>query len=332
MRTERWWKKSSIVDELFNAPTTFEFIQSIRLLRHVPYHNEFRFWADHFHFDSSINLNFPQAEIEDLQLKDDKIEVKNLIVGLTGIQGALPYVYTHITKQASRENRHEIQKFIGLFNHKLTAQYIDASLAYNLPIRYEIEQENHYLNIVHALSGYISNQHQQNDLEDYFAEFSGLMQGQTNTSHALKTILTCIFKQPVVIKEFIQENFQLNDMQKSSLGGDCSSLLGKNTFCGETVRQIGDKIEIQFSDLSYVEYLQYLPNQNKSEQLKTILNSWCSPTLLVDLRLILRKNEVKPLQLDLGVKTGLGQGCFLMSKHEKTSTETSYALLRAKQC
>lgn len=332
MPTERWWKKSSIVDELFNTPTSFEFIQSIRLLRHAPYQNGPKFWADHFHFDSSLNLNFPKAEIEDLQLKDEKIEVKNLIVGLTGMQGALPYVYTHIAKQSSRKNRQEIQKFVGLFNHKLTAQYIDASIAYDLPIRYEVESENHYLNIVHALSGYISNQHQQFDLEDYFAEFSGLMQGQTNTAHALKTILTCIFKQNVIIKEFVQESFLLNDTHKSSLGGSSSSLLGQNTFCGETVRQIGDKIEIQLTDLSYIDYLQYLPNQSKSEKLKTILKSWCSPTLLVDLRLVLRKDEVKPSQLNIHEKTGLGQGCFLMPKEAKTSTETCYALLRATQC
>ena len=68
---------------------------------------------------------------------------------------------------------------MGLFNHKLTAQYVDASLAYDLPIRYEIEQKNDYLDILHALTGYVSTQQAQSDLDDYFAEFSGFMQGKT---------------------------------------------------------------------------------------------------------------------------------------------------------
>ena len=37
MRAERWWQNSSVIDQLFNKAGTFEFIQTTRLLRHVPY-------------------------------------------------------------------------------------------------------------------------------------------------------------------------------------------------------------------------------------------------------------------------------------------------------
>ncbi len=35
----------------------------------------------------------------------------------------------------------------------------------------KFEQDNHYLDILHALSGYLRSQHAQPDLDDYFAEF-----------------------------------------------------------------------------------------------------------------------------------------------------------------
>lgn len=327
MRPERWWQETSVIQELFDVPTAFEFVQSIRLFRHVPYQQDLKFWADDFSFESSLNLSFPKAEIEELQLKDNKVELTNLIVGLTGIQGVLPYSYTNKIKQAPRKYRQEVQKFMGLFNHKLIAQYVDASLVYNLPVRYEVENENQYLNILHALNGYISNQHQQPELDDYFAEFAGLMQGQNNTAHALKTMLMCIFNQQVDVKEFIQEKFKLADEQKTRLGGTAPSLLGVNTFCGETIRQIAEKIEIQIGPLSYVDYLQYLPNQPKSSKLKSILQSWCSPTLLIDLRLILAKDAVKPLQVSSSLYIGLGQGSFLMPKHAQENDETCYVLV-----
>ena len=329
MRAERWWQEASVVDRLFKTPTAFEFIQTTRLLRHVPYLQGQQNWANNFSFESSLNLNFPLAEIGSLTLKDEKIQLRNLMVGLTGIQGALPYSYTQKIKQEPRKQREEVQQFLSLFEHKLVTQYVDASLTYNLPVRYEIESENHYLNILHALNGYISTQHQQQELDDYFAEFSGLMQGQTNTAHALKTMLACVFKQPIEIKQFIIEKFILADDQKTILGGDRPSLLGINSFCGETVRQIDGKIEIQIGPLNRKQYLDYLAQQPQSQKLKSLLQTWCSPTLLVDLRLILAKEEVKPLCLSSVAAMGLGQAAFLMPQAAENNHETCYALLGA---
>ncbi len=327
MRAERWWQEASVVDELFKVPTAFEFVQTTRLLRHTPYQQNLKYWADDFNFESSLELNFPKTEIESLEVEDDKVRLTNLMVGLTGMQGALPYTYTNKINQTSRRQRKDAVKFLGLFNHKLTAQYVDACLSYNLPIRYEIEQENDYLKVLHALNGYVSSQHQQTELDDYFAEFAGLMQGQNNTAHALKTMLSCVFKQTVVVEEFIEEKFKLPDDQKTMLGGQNPSLLGINTFCGETIKQIDGKIEIQIGPLSRKNYLQFLPDQKLSLKLKSLLQSWCSPTLLVDVRLILDKKEVKSICLNSTHNMGLSQGAFLMPDTPEDNHETCYALL-----
>ena len=327
MRSERWWQEASVIDELFKAPSSFEFIQSIRLLRHVPYQQNLKYWANDFRFESSIELNFPKTEIESLQLVDEKVELTNLMVGLTGMQGTLPYSYTNKVKLAPRKAREETRKFLSLFNHKLTAQYAEASVAYNLPIRYEIEEENHYLKILHALNGYISEHHQQTELDDYFAEFAGLMQGQNNTAHALKTMLSSVFKTDFHIEEFVEEKFKLAPEQRTSLGGTNPSLLGVNTFCGEIVKQIDGKIEIQIGPLDRKTYLDFLPNKKRSKKLKSIIQSWCSPTLMVDVRLILDKKEIQPICLSSNFDMGLSQGAFLMPQQPEHNNETCYALL-----
>lgn len=328
MRAERWWQEASVIDNLITIPTAYEFIQATRLLRHVTESFRAGYWANNFKFHSSLNLNFPVSEIETLKLDNEHIHITNLIVGLTGMQGALPYTYTHKIKYSSRQQKLETVNFMGLFNHKLTAQYVDASLTYHLPIRYEIEKENDYLNILHALNGYVSSQQDQSELDDYFAEFSGLMQGQNNTAYALSTILNCIFKADFQIKEFIKEKFKLDDTQKTTLGGLSTSLLGINTFCGENIRQIDGKIEIQIGPLSRTDYLSFLPQQKMSEKLKKILTTWCSPTLMVDLRLILKKEELQPLCLNSSSQLGLAQGAFLMPKPAaEHNSETCYALL-----
>ena len=327
MRAERWWQEASVIDDLITIPTAYEFIQATRLLRHVPESSRAGYWANSFKFHSSLNLNFPVSEIEILKLDNEHIHITNLIVGLTGMQGALPYTYSHKIKYSSRQQKVETINFLGLFNHKLTAQYVDASLTYHLPVRYEIEKENDYLDILHALNGYVSSQQDQCELDDYFAEFSGLMQGQNNTAYALSTMLNCIFKADFQIKEFIKEKFKLDDAQKITLGGLSTSLLGVNTFCGESIRQIDGKIEIQIGPLSRTDYLSFLPQQKMSEKLKKILTTWCSPTLMVDLRLIFKKEELQPLCLNSNLQLGLAQGAFLMPKPAEHNSETCYALL-----
>ncbi|WP_180000313.1 type VI secretion system baseplate subunit TssG [Acinetobacter sp. YH12239] len=327
MRAERWWQEASVTDHLFQQPTAYEFIQSIRLLRHVPYARPYTPWDRDFKFHPSLELNFPKKEIESLALEDEKVQLTNLMVGLTGMQGALPYSYTNKVKSAPRKFRVETTQFLSLFNHKLTSQFVDATVKYNLPVRYEVESENHYLNIIHALNGYISQQHQQQELDDYFAEFAGLMQGQNNTAHALKTMIAQVFNQHVAIQEFIPEKFKLEPQQRTSLGGATPSLLGLNTFCGETITQIDGKIEIQIGPLDRKTYLDFLPQQKLSLKLKKLLQSWCSPTLLVDVRLILSKQEIQPITLNSEHSMGLSQGAFLAHNQPLDNDETCYPLL-----
>ncbi|WP_349926494.1 type VI secretion system baseplate subunit TssG [Acinetobacter sp. A1-4-2] len=325
MRAERWWQETSVIDDLFTTPTGYEFIQATRLLRHRPHSYTTQYWANDFKFHSSLNLNFPVTEIESLTFENKYIQITNLMMGITGIQGALPYSYTHKVKQSRHQQRQEILGFLSLFNHKLTTQYVDASLAYYLPIRYEIEKENDYLDILHALNGYVRTQQDQTELDDYFAEFSGLMQGQNNTAYALKTMLNCIFKTEFKIKQWVEEKFKLEDAQRTTLGGN-ANLLGRNTFCGESIRQIDGKVEIQIGPLSRTDYLSFLPKQQMSEKLKKIISTWCSPTTLVDVRLILKKEEIQPLCLNTKSEQGLAQNAFLMTQHREANLETYYAL------
>lgn len=330
MRSQRWWQDASVIDALFKKAGHFEWIQSTRLLRHLPVPSAPAYWADDFHFESSLNLNFPATEIEHLALEDGQICLTNLVVGLTGTQGTLPYTYTHKVKQSPRQHRQEVKAFLDLFNHHLSAQYVDASLAYNLPVRYEIESKNDYLAILHALSGYVQSQQQQADLDEYFAEFSGLMQGQNNTAHALKTMLSCVFKQTVQVREFVRERFQLGEDQKTCLGGQQPAVLGINTFCGESIEQIDGKIEIQIGPLQRAAYLSFLPQQADYLKLKRLLQTWCSPTLLIDLRLILDRGEIQPMCLNSVHQVGLGQGAFLNGAIDpEHHRDTCFALIGA---
>ncbi|OTG86381.1 type VI secretion protein [Acinetobacter sp. ANC 4558] len=326
MRAERWWKEASVIDDLSKHPQNYEFIQSVRLLRHSPYIQSKTKWDEGFLFESSFHLNFPLAEIEALEIEDSRISITNLISGLTGIQGALPYTYTNKVRLLSRKQKVEIKDFINLFNHKLVSQYVEASLSYNLPVLYEVNDDNHYLKFLHALNGYISEHHQEHDIDDYFAEFAGLMQGQNNNTHAVSTVLNCIFKPKIEIEEFVEEKFKLEESQQTQLGNGHSSL-GMNTFCGTFVRQINGKIVLKIGPLTKQQYFDFLPMNKSSNKLKRILQQWCDPTLAIDISLVLDKSEIEACQLGSNATMGLAQGAFLLPKYKVDNDETRYTLI-----
>ncbi|MFH4175883.1 type VI secretion system baseplate subunit TssG, partial [Acinetobacter baumannii] len=86
-------------------------------------------------------------------------------------------------------------------------------------------------------------------------------------------------------------------VQRTTLCGIQPSLLGINAVCGETIQQIDGKIEIQIGPLKRQQYLKFLPHQELSLKLKKIVETWCSPTLSIDLRLILDETEIQPVRL-----------------------------------
>lgn len=326
MHTERWWQETSVIDQLYQQPTAFELIQATRLFRHAPEQSKQQKWSNSFYFLSSLSLNFPASEIESAHLQDGRIQITNLMVGLTGIQGVLPYTYTYKVRHAARQQREQSLHFLGLFNHKLTTQYIDACLNYHLPVRYEIEQDNYYLKILHALTGYVTEQQDQQHIDDYFAEFSGLMQGQNNSKYALKTILSCIFQFDFEINQLIPEQFQLDEQQKSHLSQTRPTLLGINSFCGEKVTQVDEKIEIVIGPLGRLDYLKFLAQGEYSLKLQQIISTWCSPTLQVSLRLILDKEQLSSIQLGKDCSMTLGEGALLMPRQDVHNADTFYHL------
>ena len=72
--------------------------------------------------------------------------------------------------------------------------------------------------------------------------------------------------------------------------------------------------------------MSFLPKQQMSEKLKKIISTWCSPTTLVDVRLILKKEEIQPLCLNTKSEQGLAQNAFLMTQNREANLETCYAL------
>lgn len=334
MSAAQWFSPVSIIAGLKQQPEGYEFFQAVRLLQLYLKQQKglsaSEVLDEAIEFNATLSLAFQKSEVETLKLaeKTDRYIIVPTMLGLTGNLGALPIVYTQKLNSSVWARKHGSLAFLNLFNNRLINLFYQASLKHNLPLLAEIYQDKHYLNCLHALSGYSpilnsSTQHR----EDYiFAEFGGLLQGQTLNVETLKQLLTAILNHPVEIHQFIAEWFEIPLGSRSYLT-ESGVQLGINSFCGERVKQIDSKIQIEIGPLLYGDYMALLPTGKKYQLLKKILNRLCNITLIVEIKLVIHRAAIKPISLTIDNGVGIGQGAFLISKSiQQHQSQTRFIL------
>lgn len=335
MSAAQWFSPVSLIAGLSQQPEGFEFFQAVRLLQ-LYLKQQKNLSADQvldeaIEFNATLSLAFQKSEIESLKHVEQtgRYIIIPTMLGLTGNLGALPLVYTQKLKSSLWARKHGSLAFLNLFNNRLINLFYKAAIKHNLPLLAEIYQDKRYLNCIHALTGYSQTENSPDNLkEDYiFAEFGGLLQGQTLNVETIQQLLTAILNHPVKVHQFIAEWFEIPVSNRSYLS-DNSVQLGINSFCGEKVKQIDSKIQLEIGPLSYSDYLELLPTGKKYQLLKKILSRLCNLILIVEVKLVIQKQAVKPVCLAFNNNIGIGQGAFLLSKEPQNHQSQTRFILK----
>lgn len=322
MSAAQRFPKISVIDTLFSEPAAFEFFQAVRLLqRHLI--NTKNIEAEQalnnfIQFNSTLSLAFQKSELESLVSNhvDGHYILVPSMIGLTGSLGALPLVYTQKIKTNTWAKKNGSTAFLDLFNNRLINLFYKASIKYNLPLLAELKQDKHYLECIHALIGFRKSQTSLNDtlVAQVIAEFGGILQGQMLNVESIQQLLSSVLKQSIIIHQFIPEWFEIPNEHRSYLNS-ATLQLGVNSFCGERVKQIDSKIQLEIGPLDYNSYLKFLPNGDFNLALQGMLKQIISPTTQIELILVIDKDEVKPIKLNIdNSSTRLGGGAFLLSR------------------
>jgi type VI secretion system protein ImpH len=346
MSATQWSTRPSVIESLEKNPEGFDFFQAVRLLqlslRQSSQVDPETAIGEEIRFFSSLSLAFPAGEIESIRVKlpiadDGLVPVTNppskryrlrpTMIGLTGPLGALPVVYTQgLSAQVTIKQDSAAASFLDLFNNRLISLFYKAATHYSLPLQYEIKGRHAYLDHLHALAGYTPTRSSEQTIDEAFAQFAGLIQGQQVSGESLRHVLSAYLDQPVSVDQFIPEWFEIPQDQRTCLGGSFAKL-GQTTFCGARVLQIDSRIRLNIGPLSQAAYDALLLNGKTYLAVQQLLTRWCSPTTSIEIILILDKNAVNATQLDNTLDRGLGQGLFVLSKPvDQHQSQTRYRL------
>ena len=346
MSTTQWSTRTSVIEALENHPEQFDFFQAVRLLQlSLQQSNDVdpeSAIGSEICFTSSRSLAFPTSEIESIRIKQPTInDDLNLIkhqaskyyqlcptmIGLTGPLGALPVVYTQgLNAQITLKQDSAAAAFLDLFNNRLISLFFKAATRYSLPLQYEIKGRHAYLDHLHALAGYTPTRSSEPTIDEAFAQFGGLIQGQQVSGECLRQVLSSYLNETVSVNQFIPEWFEIPEDQQTCLGGSFAQL-GQTTFCGARVQQIDSRIQLTIGPLSQKAYDALLPTGKSYLAMKQLITRWCSSTTTIGVILVLDQNATKPAQLGNLSHQSLGRGLFLLSKPvDQHQSQTRYLL------
>jgi type VI secretion system protein ImpH len=338
MRPTHRRETQSVIDRLLAAPQKFEFVQAVSILlawleeRGVPREQGLR---DCLRFENSLQLGFPSSEIEAIARTASASEdadgeracftITPGFMGLLGVHGALP---AHVTEriaawQGGRDDGAP-RAFLDLLSNRMLALFYRAWQKSRVEHMAAAKRggRDRFQPLLLALAGCPPGPRRQAQAQaealqavpdGLIAHFAGLLHQRPRSSLVLARVLADFFEVAVEIEEAVGYWDRLQPGEQAALGFNAE--LGDNVLLGERSWRPDLRARLRIGPLDAAAFAWFLPSGAGSAALRAILARFAEPTVGFEVQLILRADEVRPVQLAglASEPARLGRDSFLVS-------------------
>lgn len=329
----------SVIQRLLDEPQRFDFFQAVRLA--VDWLGEHgvppdKALAECLRFQNSLSLGFPPSQIEALRAVADgavadhagmsealrqqqgvQIRITPSFMGFLGAHGTLPPHYTErIVAWQSAEHDEAPRAFLDMLSNRMLALFYEAWR------KHRVEQqmgqgEDGLLPLLLALVGFQRGAELNNTdgvCDEAIALYAGLLQQRPMSSVILGRVLSGHFGIPVRVQEAIGHWNPMASHEQTSVGL-ANATLGEDTMLGENSWRPDLRARLSLGPLSKAQFDRFLPRASGAAALKKMLSLFAQQTVVYEIELILRADEVQPVCLVGGTEPGarLGLDSFMLS-------------------
>lgn len=263
------------------------------------------------------SLAFAPATLAAVSQRDGSAlqDISIFSFGLFGPNGPLPLHMTEYARERQTHHQdHSLTAFADIFHHRLTLLFYRAWADAQPTVSLDRPDDRRFENYLACLIGMGQpGQLDQSDLSSH-ARFSvaGHLSRQAHNREGLEKSLRHFFQVPVTVLENVPHWMALETNDQAQLRGRRGvSRLGENAFLGKAIHDRQHKIRIEIGPLSHEDYGRFLPQGDKSRQLRDWLRQYLGIEYLWDVRLTLAASAVSGVQLggaqQLGYSSWLGQ-------------------------
>ena len=310
---ERMRAMNALIEaEMKEDAPSFEFFQAVALLERLRDNKRPVGWFSNpedeaVHFRANPRMGFPASEIQQLEMKEDgPAEMMVNFMGLTGPQGLLPHPYSELILERSRAKDHSLAAFLDIFNHRAVSLFYRAWQRTRFQVNYGAGARDVFSQYLLDLLGMgTAGLRDRQDIEDEaLMHYVSLMGMQARSATALEQVLADYFEVPVEVQQFTGAWYaldrgtqcQMNDRESPSLE------MGGGAVVGDAVWDRQGRARIRIGPLTLEKYQEFLPGGSANKALKAITKFFSNNCVDFEAQLVLGRNEVPTIELDLDGK------------------------------
>lgn len=273
---------------------------------------------EHVEFQANPSLGFPGSDIDRIEFFEEHGELRarmrlNLI-GLFGSSSPLPAFYN---EQAFDDNPegNPTREFLDLFNNRLQRLLLPIWRKYRYRVCFEKSAQDKFSEHLFALIGLGGEQLRQAHELNWkrLLPYLGLLSLRAHSAALIEAVLRYYFKHDqLFIEQCLERRVEILEEQRNRLGLG-NSQLGENCVLGTHVRDRSGKFRIHIRQLGWDQFHEFLPISKGFQPLCALTYFTLRTPLEYDIRLQLRKDEIRELNIGenspclLGWTTWLGR-------------------------
>ncbi|WP_371762651.1 type VI secretion system baseplate subunit TssG [Massilia sp.] len=309
-----------MIARLQAAPYRFQFMQALRVMliwlrrEGVPPDRALRHVL---RFRNSLSLTFPASEIESLSIDlaadtpkpatVTRIQLTPAFFGLLGANGTLPLHYTEwIAAHEYAERDESIRACLDMFSDRSIGLFFRAWTKYRPEHAMDVLGEDPYRPLLLSLGVRPVPQPKTDDLAphaDAMVFYLGLLRQRPMSAAALSCILPDYFGVPIAIEQFVGGWDDIADNRQCRMGGE-NATLGHSGALGVRAWRHDLGVRLHIGPLCKADFERFLPGTAGARTLESLLTLVGIPGLRYTAHVMLRPEDVAPLDLVGGAKPG----------------------------
>ncbi|WP_311968398.1 type VI secretion system baseplate subunit TssG [Pseudomonas baltica] len=255
---------------------------------------------DQVEFQANPSLGFPGSDVDRVQFFEEHGELRarmrfNLI-GLFGASSPLPAFYGE-QALGDTEEGNPTRAFLDVFHHRLQRLMLPIWRKYRYNASFQSGARDAFSEQLFSLVGLGGVQiRESQDLNwKRLLPYLGLLSLRAHSAALVESVLRYYFKhEELLIEQCIERQVQVLDDQQNRLGED-NSALGEDLVLGETVRDRSGKFRIHINHLDWQRFHEFLPIGEGYQPLCALVRFTLRDPLDYDVRLVLRREEIREL-------------------------------------
>jgi type VI secretion system protein ImpH len=312
----------ALARELKEEAASFGFFQAVRVLELLrPGRAPVGGFADPadevVRFAVPPALHFPPGEIASLDMEGTgPARMSVYAFGLTGPQGVLPLAYTQMVADRVRERDTAPRDFLDLFHHRMLSLLYRAWRKVRFTVEYGGPHDRLTRQILDLLGLGLPAGREALGLDpETLVFYAGLLAPPTRSPVALEQMLGDYFDAPVEVESFAGGWYRLQGSDLTRVGEDLpSTVLGGGAVVGDEVWDPTARIRIRIGPVARAQYSAFLPGGTAHETLRRLVRFFGHDRLDAEVKLVLRREDVRGLRLGGEGQPPLSWGTWLATQ------------------